>query len=191
MAIVKLAKDGYGQVELNNAAFRRDGRIEAQCALDTTDFPADGSVVAENGMLLAVDRVTRTVKLATATLAATQLIGLNYSAEHLYHPVHRGLKDFALTSKDFLPRIGYFAAGDKFTTNTLCFDNGTYADLDAIKDELEASEPAMIYAGIASDGSGYWQAVASKPQAGPVGQIIEVTTMPDGQPAVKIQVLEA
>ena len=189
MAIVKLAKDGYGQVELNNAAFRRDGRIEAQCKLDTTEFPADGSAVAENGMLFAVNRVTRTLKKATAALAATQLIGLNYSAEHLYEAAHRGLKDFALTSKDFLPRLGYLAAGDKFTTNTVCYDSATYADLDAVATAL--SNGTMIYAGIATDGSGYWQMVGSKPSAGPVGQIIEVTTMPDGQPAVKIQVLEA
>ena len=31
--MAKMTIDGYGQVELNNVAFRRDGRIEAQCAL--------------------------------------------------------------------------------------------------------------------------------------------------------------
>ena len=34
MALQKMEKKGYGQLELNNVAFRRDGRIEAQCALD-------------------------------------------------------------------------------------------------------------------------------------------------------------
>ena len=38
MANKRYVIDGYGQVELNNCAFRRDGRIEAQCAPDTTDF---------------------------------------------------------------------------------------------------------------------------------------------------------
>ena len=38
MAINRLAKNGYGQLELNQVAFRRDGRIEAQCALDATDL---------------------------------------------------------------------------------------------------------------------------------------------------------
>ena len=46
MAIQRLTIDGYGQLEINNAAFRRDGRIEAQCSLDATDF---ASTVAENG----------------------------------------------------------------------------------------------------------------------------------------------
>ena len=38
MAIKRMVIDGYGQVELNQVAFRRDGRIEAQCALDAVDF---------------------------------------------------------------------------------------------------------------------------------------------------------
>ena len=48
MAIKRMVIDGYGQVELNQVAFRRDGRIEAQCALDPTDF---AKVSSENGML--------------------------------------------------------------------------------------------------------------------------------------------
>ena len=35
MAIVQLTKEGYGQIELNQVACRRDGRIEAQCALNS------------------------------------------------------------------------------------------------------------------------------------------------------------
>ena len=38
MAFKRFTIDGYGQLELNNVAFRRDGRVEAQCALDATDF---------------------------------------------------------------------------------------------------------------------------------------------------------
>lgn len=47
MAVTRYTIDGKGQIELNNVAFRRDGRIEAQCAL-TAD--------AENGMVLAIDK---------------------------------------------------------------------------------------------------------------------------------------
>ena len=36
--MARLAISGFGQVELNNAAFRRDGRIEAQCAPNASDF---------------------------------------------------------------------------------------------------------------------------------------------------------
>ena len=52
MATKRLVISGYGQVELNNVAFRRDGRIEAQCAPNATDF---ANITVENGMLLAVD----------------------------------------------------------------------------------------------------------------------------------------
>ena len=60
MALQKMEMKGYGQLELNNVAFRRDGRIEAQCALDAVDFE---NIAAENGMLLAVDNVKRVVKM--------------------------------------------------------------------------------------------------------------------------------
>ena len=33
MSLKRLVIDGYGQLELNQVAFRRDGRIEAQCPL--------------------------------------------------------------------------------------------------------------------------------------------------------------
>ena len=54
MALKRLVIDGFGQLDLNNVFFRRSGSIEAQCFLDETDF---ADVPAENGMLLAVDRV--------------------------------------------------------------------------------------------------------------------------------------
>lgn len=36
--MARLTEKGYGQIELNQVAFRRDGRIEAQCKLDDTAF---------------------------------------------------------------------------------------------------------------------------------------------------------
>ena len=60
MALKRLVIDGLGQIELNNVAWRRDGRVEAQCALDAEAF---ASVPAENGMLLAVDVKNHIVKL--------------------------------------------------------------------------------------------------------------------------------
>lgn len=38
MALKRFTIDGYGQIELNQCAFRRDGRIEAQCALYDQEF---------------------------------------------------------------------------------------------------------------------------------------------------------
>ena len=53
MALKRLVIDGFGQLEMNQVAYRRDGRIEAQCALDATDF---ADIHAENGMLLEIDK---------------------------------------------------------------------------------------------------------------------------------------
>ena len=108
MATKRLVIDGFGQVELNNVAFRRDGRIVAQCAPDTTDFAA---IPVENGMILAVDETARTVKLPTN---ASLPLALVYSTEHIYDERTPGLKNFRLNgTNDFLPRLGYLDVGDK------------------------------------------------------------------------------
>ena len=91
MSLKRLVIDGYGQLELNNVAFRRDGRIEAQCKLDETDFK---SVPAENGMLLAVDNVKRVVRFPKSE--EKMPLALHYSAEHMYDERLPGLKNFKL-----------------------------------------------------------------------------------------------
>lgn len=191
MAITKLAKDGFGQIELNQVAWRRDGRIEAQCRLDKTEFPVDGSAVAENGMLFAVDRSTRLLNKATAALAAYCPIAINYSTEHMYDERKIGLKNFFLSNKgeQMLPRLGYPSVQDKLTTNTVCYDTDDFEDLDAVADALEDGD--VVYAGIATDGSGYWQLFDSAPAAGPVARVVEVCDMPDGQPAVMLHIIKA
>ena len=168
MALTKLAKNGYGQLELNFAAFRRSGDIEAQCKM------ADGIEYLENGMLLAVDRKNRTVGYPTG--AEGEVIALNYTTEHMYDERTQALKDFKLDKNTFLPRLGYIGRPDKFTTNTVCYN--------------DASTPAeMLAAGkvygkpCTTDFPGYIELTTEKD--GAYVEAIEVTTMPDGQPAVK------
>ena len=183
MSLKRYTIDGYGQIELNNVAFRRDGRIEAQCKLDATDF---ASVPAENGMLLAVDNVNRVVKFATD---ASLPIALHYSAEHIYNQFTPGLKNFSLDRGTFLPRLGYLSVGDKFTTNTVCYDTGVYADDEALDTALESIGSTPMYGGFTSEGA--IQVTAVKPVSGPVLKVVQVTTMPDGQFGLKFQVISA
>lgn len=186
MAIKRLVIDGYGQLELNNVAFRRDGRVEAQCALDATDF-ADAK--AENGMLLAVDNVTRTVKFATDDSFP---IAINYSAEHMYREDEVGLKDFSLSIEDgFCPRLGYLAVGDKFTTNCIAYDDSEFTSEEDLKEafEQDALEDAPVYGGISETGA--IKVSATKPTVGPVLLAVKGYTMPDGQFGVKFQTLKA
>ena len=193
MAFTRMTIDGYGQLELNQVAFPRDGRIEAQCALDATDF---ADVPAENGMLLAVDRVNRTVKFPKSAVVATCPVALNYTTEHMYDERANGLKDFKINYREdgeyFYPRMGYLSVGDLFTTNTISFDSSEFADKDALAEAVngsESSEKEVIYGGISADGSIAVSATA--PQAGPKLRVVKATTMPDGQFALKFQVLKA
>ena len=183
--MAKMTIDGYGQVELNNVAFRRDGRIEAQCALDTTAFT--DSVPAENGMILRVKKAEHKITFADAS-AANQLYALNYTSEHMYDERKPGLKNFSLSAQknvkgeDFYPRVGYLAAGDLWTTN--CIDLGSYADASAVASALASGD---VYATVGTQGRVVF--CASPASVGPVIQVIKKTTMPDGQDAFQLQVL--
>lgn len=187
MAIKRLTIDGYGQIELNNVAFRRDGRIEAQCAPDTTDF---ATAKVENGMLLAVDGANRKVKFA---VDGSLPIALNYSAEHMYDERTPGLKNFYLNGngkEDFLPRLGYLSVGDKFTTNCICYDATVDTDWtteSAFVSALASYKSTTLYGGISSQGAILVSATA--PTVGPKLKVIEKTTMPDATLGVKFQVL--
>lgn len=186
MALKRLVIDGFGQLELNNVAFRRDGRIEAQCALDSTDF---ANVPAENGMLLAVDNVNRVVKFADD---ASLPIALNYTTEHMYDERTPGLKNFKLEPGTFLPRLGYLSVGDKFTTNCVSYDSvkdSTWTSDAEFKKAFAKDKLATtpVYGGISADGS--IAVSATKPSAGPVLLVVAATTMPDGQFGIKFQAL--
>ena len=176
MADKKLnAEYGYGQLELNQCAFRRDGRIEAQCKI------GDGIEYLENGMILAINDEKRTVEYPAA---GAEMFGLNYTSEHMYDErLVGGLKHFRLDKGTFLPRLGYLAVGDKFTTNTV-----VYADTLALTN--------AVYGYVKAGDNGYIRLSATKPVDGiegaPVLKVINAkATMPNGCPAVKFRCIEA
>lgn len=163
--MAKLTKaNEYGQIELNQVAFRRDGRIIAQYQLGNVD-------VAENGMLLAVDYVNKTINFPTAD--QTTGLALNYTTEHMYDErLAYGLKHFKLEKGTFCPRLGLLATGDRFTTNTVDCDLA----------DVKANLGTKKYYGHAS-ANGY--IVVNATSANAVLEVIEVTTMPDGSDAIK------
>lgn len=183
MALQRLVINGYGQLELNNVAFRRDGRIEAQCALDDTDF---ATTPAENGMLLAVDKLNNVIKFATDDSLP---IALHYSSEHMYDERTPGLKDFKLEIGSFYPRLGYLSIGETFTENCICYDSDEFTDDDTLIDALDDIGTTAIYGGISNVGA--VKLTKTKPATGPVLKVIAKTTMPDGQLGIKFQVLKA
>lgn len=181
-----LDNGGFGQLELNQVAFRRDGRIEAQCALDTTDFSE--AAPAENGMILAVDKVNNLIKLPTGD--SGELYALNYTTEYMYDERANALKDFKLVPGTFLPRLGYLAKGDRFTTNCLCYDNEEedgFATDAAVETALKAYATTPVYGKVSTTG-----AIKLTPAAGTglTLQVAKYYTMPDGTPGVKFIVIE-
>ena len=196
MAFKRFKIDGYGQLELNQVAFRRDGRVEAQCALDDTDF---ASVPAENGMLLAVDRVNRKIKFPKSAVIATCPVALNYTTEHMYDERANALKDFKLELGEFYPRLGFLSIGELFTTNCVGYDSAEWTatgsgDTAKTADEnfkaaCAAVATTPLYGGISDEGAIAVSATA--PEEGPVLKVVEATTMPDGSFGIKFQVLKA
>jgi hypothetical protein len=164
-----IQKEGYAQLELNNAAFRRSGRIEAQCKI------ADGIEYLENGMLLAVNNAKRQVEFVNEDNKHLP-VALNYTSEHMYDDRANALKDFKLVPNSFLPRLGYLGAGDKYTTNCVDYAGDIWTAIDA---------GTALYAHAGADGYHLVNTTAE----GAVALVIGATTMPDGQKAVKFQAL--
>ena len=165
---------GYGQIELNQCAFRRDGRIEAQCKIEGADY-------VENGMILAIDNTKREVRYPAA---GDYMLGLNYTSEHMYDErLAGGLKYYKTDKDSFLPRLGYLAVGDKFTTNTV-----VYADTLTLTN--------AVYGYVKAGDNGYIRLSAEKPSdaiaEAPMLRVIDAkATMPNGAPGIKFQCIKA
>ena len=165
---------GYGQIELNQCAFRRDGRIEAQCKIEGADY-------VENGMILAIDNTKREVRYPAA---GDYMFGLNYTSEHMYDErLAGGLKYYKTDKDSFLPRLGYLAVGDKFTTNTVIYDSAL-------------TITNAVYGYVKAGDNGYIRLSAEKPtdaiDEAPLLRVIDAkATMPNGAPAVKFQCIKA
>lgn len=180
MAIKRFETDGYGQIELNQVAFPRDGRVVTQCHADETDF---ASVALENGMLLQVDERNKVVKLPSANSALP--VAVVYSSERIYDERNPGLKEFK--NDDFLPRLGYLSVGDKWTTNAFCYDEALVGEDGETIEEVIAK--TLLYA--VPHVSGVVQLVATAPVSGPYLEVVKPFTMPDGQYAIQLRVLIA
>jgi len=157
-------KYGYGQIEPNRCSFLHDGNIESQCK---------ATVDLENGWIVKVDKANGTVTTATEFKG---LCGVNYTAERIYERA-TGLKNFKVKAGEY-PRVGYHKTGDVWTTNAVT----TTLTEGAINTAITAASGLFVKPDRTLTSAGQ-----------PVGdfglQVVELTTMPDGAPAVKIQVV--
>lgn len=183
--------NGYGQIELNNVAWPRDGRVEAQSKVNASAFE-DG---LENGMLVSVDGVAREIVAYNADLPW----GVVYSTEKSYDPAKSGLKNFKNELEGFLPRVGYPSVGDKWTTNCFAADDTAGTGLFDPADVTDQADMlGVVDAEIADglfavpDAGGAMvliDATAAAQETGPLLKVLKRYTMPDGSPAIQVQVI--
>lgn len=154
-----LTKVGYGQVEPNHLSAQRTAQIYAQ-------LPVDPAItVVENGMFLKYDMAAGEVN----TTGAGEFM-LVYNEIKLYDLARQTVKDFALVGDGVLPRLFKTNVGDIFTTNLVDL---TVKDTVAVADLLEPTAGVLT------------QVAAATGEI--LFQVVKVTTMPDGQKAVKVQ----
>ena len=161
--MAKLDKKGYGQVEPNHLAGQKSGAIYAQ-------LPAVSSIsVVENGMFMKYDYAK-----GVCNLDGDGEDMLVFSEVKLYDPTHSN-KDFALKTADSVdgkvyPRLMLTFPGDHFTTNLV--------DLTSVAGSRKGKYLKVVNGILTEQGS--------KPEEGMVWQVAMETTLPDGQPAVKV-----
>lgn len=170
MAIVRLTHDGYGMLETNRIDRSYN---EAQCSLDTTDFPNG----AENGTIVAVDKPAGTVKITGA------LKGILGNSELIYDQFHAGLKNYKVEAGK-MASVYFLRDGDTFTTNTVCYEADTFTDdaglATAIKNGSCYGKPNADTGVIEIN-----ETFSDSPFT-----VVKMTTMPDGQKAVKFIVTD-
>lgn len=162
---VEIKKDGYGQVEPNHLSAPRNGQVYAQ-------LPANSSIeTLENGMFVKYD-----YENGECNYTGDGPWFLVYNEEKLYDERLQGHKHFALKKADaydgvIVPRVFAVVPGDIYTTNMV--KDATYNK----GDDLKVGVDGILAAG--------------EQDKGPVAfKVVAETTLPDGQNAVKIQVID-
>lgn len=160
---ITIKRDGYGWLEPNKLSAGRTGQVAGQ--MDC----AEGIDVLENGMFIKYDMADGVCNFTGA--GPWYLV---FNEEKLYDERKQAHKDFALKREDFyngqlVPRVLYPVVGDVFTTNAVV--EGEYSKGDVLG--VDASTGRLKV-----DADGFVKVVAE-------------TTLPDGQAAVKCQVIKA
>lgn len=162
-AQVLAGHDNYGQVEPNHLSAPRNGQVYAQ-------LPADDAItVLEQGTFVKYDYAEGKVDFTGE--GPWMLV---FNEEKLYDERKQMHRDFALKAEDsydgtIVPRVFVLSAGDIYTTNMLA--KGDYAKGDKVAPGAD---------GILA---------ATSETSGLILKVVAETTLPDGQPAVKLQVI--
>ena len=176
----------YATLELNQVAFPKTGMVVSQTPLGAA-FTADAP--CENGMWVVADKAAGAINPPAA--ATDKPIGIVYTAEKEYDNFHYGLKTFGRKVAGDYPRVGIFGLGDTVTTNCLQYNDSTWTTVDALyadlRKDLTVAANAIYVAPVA--GSAVPQLTKTKPGSGIYAKVVKFYTVPNGEPAVKYQIV--
>lgn len=160
--------DNFAQVEPNHLSAPRDGGVYGQ-------LPAAKSIeILEQGTFVKYDLAKGEVNF---TGEGPWMMVFN--EEKLYDERKQMHRDYAMQKGEFydgvmVPRVFRMAAGDIFTTNAVV--KGSYT----VGDKLAPNAQGLLDKAAAE---------AAKTAGTLQVQVVKETIMPDGQPAVKLQVI--
>lgn len=161
---VTIKRTGYAVVEPNHISAPRDGHVYGQ-------LPAkEGIDVLEQGQYVHYDYAAGNV-----SFDGEGPIMMVFNEEKLYDERHQMHRDYAMKREDafdgvITPRVFLMSVGDIYTTNAVA--EGSYS----VGDELCVGDDGFLKIGDATMGE-------------PCLKVVKETTLPDMQPAVKLQVI--
>lgn len=167
-----ITRTGYGYVEPNFLSAPRTGQVRgdlplAEAAATAISATADKALMNGQFVIRGEEDLTLASTLKNAWMV--------FNEEKLYDERHQMHKDFAMKADQFVdgkiyPRIIKLLPGDTFTTN--CVTNGA---------EIAKGDYLVPNAGTLAKGTA----------EGPIAlKVIAETTMPDGEPGLKVEVVE-
>lgn len=170
--MAQIDRIGFGQVEPNHLSAQRTGQIYAQ-------LPAANAITTlENGQFAKYDYASGEVNYTGA--GEWMLV---FNEVKLYGSKETG-KDFALKKTDYIdgvmtPRVFKTNVGDIFTTNTV--KKAATSNTGSTTGEELAVKDALVV-----NAAGYLEKSSSPAAGAMVWEVAKVTTMPDGQAAIKV-----
>ena len=175
----------YASLELNQVAFPKTGMVVSQTPL-CAKFVAGTYGPCENGMWVVADKAAGALDAPAATTDSP--IGIVYTAEKEYDNYEIGLKNFGRKVAGDYPRVGILGLGDTVTTNCFQYNESTYATFAALEAVLNAAGTTPVYVAPVAN-SPVPQVTASKPGSGIYGKVVKYYTMPNGEKAIKYQIV--
>lgn len=168
---VTIQRKGYGQVEPNHLSAPRNGQVYAQLPADLETMSIEA---LEQGMFVKYDEAA-----GKCNFTGDGEWMLVYNEEKLYDERHQMHRDFAMTKADayngiVVPRVFKTNIGDIYTTNM-------------VKNEAIEKDSYLVVDtnGVLKKATG--TTLGSDDLTGMVWKVVKETTMPDMQPAVKLQ----